>query len=78
MGAVIPGRFTAAVEGPFVVFIIGFRVNRFFAFRKWWPVASAMQPMIESLYRDRSKGFLAAETFVLARGRADPVLAQLR
>jgi hypothetical protein len=49
VGAVLAGRFTAAVDGPFVVFIIGFRVNRFFAFSKWWPVASAMQPMVESL-----------------------------
>jgi hypothetical protein len=48
MGAAIPGRFTAAVEGPFVVFIIGFRVNQLLAFRKWWPVASAMQPMMEA------------------------------
>ncbi len=70
MSAVIAGRFTAAVEGPFVVFIIGFRVNKFFAFRKWWPVASAMQPMIESLSRDPAKGFLAAETFVYWPGAA--------
>jgi hypothetical protein len=64
MAAVIPGRFTASIEGPFVIFIIGMRVNRFFAFRKWWPVASAMNPMIQSLDRDPQKGFLAAETFV--------------
>ena len=70
MGAVIAGRFTAAVEGPFVVFIIGFRVNQVFAFRKWWPVASAMQPMIESLSRDPAKGFMAAEAFVYWPGAA--------
>jgi hypothetical protein len=45
-------------------------VNQFFAFRKWWPVASAMQPMIESLSRDPAKGFLAAETFVYWPGAA--------
>lgn len=30
MSEVIPGRYTAHIEGPFVVFIIGMRVNRFF------------------------------------------------
>lgn len=45
-------------------------MNQFFAFRKWWPVASAMQPMIESLYRDPGKGFLAAESFVYWPGAA--------
>jgi len=35
MSKVIPGRFTADIEGPFVVFIIGMRVNKFFAFHKW-------------------------------------------
>lgn len=28
MSKVIPGRFTAEMEGPFVVFIIDMRVNR--------------------------------------------------
>ncbi len=35
MNKVKPGRYTANIEGPFVVFMIGMRVNRFFAFRKW-------------------------------------------
>jgi hypothetical protein len=67
---VIPGRFTAHVEGPFVVFIIGMRINKLFAFRKWWPVASAMQPMIQSLFKDKSKGFLGAESFFYWPGAA--------
>lgn len=70
MSAVIPGRFTAAVEGPFVVFIIGMRINRFFQFSKWLPVANAMGPMVQSLSKNPQKGLLAAETFVYWPGAA--------
>ena len=34
MAKVLPGRFTARTDEPFVVFMIGMRVNKFFAFRK--------------------------------------------
>lgn len=34
MAKVIPGRFTAQTDEAFVVFIIGLRVNKFFAFRR--------------------------------------------
>ena len=61
MAKVFPGRYAAKMEGPFVVFIIGFRVNRLFAFGKWVPVAKAMGPMIKELMADRSLGFMHAE-----------------
>ena len=32
MAKVIPGRYTAQTDEPFVVFMIGMRVNRLFAF----------------------------------------------
>ena len=32
MADVIPGRFTAQADESFVVFLIGMRINRFFAF----------------------------------------------
>jgi len=70
MSKVIPGRFTADIEGPFVVFIIGMRVNKFFAFRKWIATAMAMGPMIRTLYEHPEKGFLGAQTFVYWRGVA--------
>ena len=44
------GRFASRIEGPFVVFLIGFRINRPLAFNKWTPVAKAMGPMIKELY----------------------------
>lgn len=68
MSAVIPGRYAAQIEGPFVVFIIGMRVNRFFAFRKWIPTAMAMGPMLRTLYEHPEKGFLGAQTYLNWRG----------
>ena len=68
MAKVIPGRFTASTDEPFVVFIIGMRVNKFFAFRKWFRTAMAMAPMIRTLYQHPEKGFLGAQTFFNLRG----------
>lgn len=68
MSKVIPGRYSAQIEGPFVVFLIGMRVNRFFAFRKWVPTAMAMGPMLTTLFRHPEKGFLGAETSLSWRG----------
>ena len=65
---VFPGRYTARAEGPFVVFVIGMRVNRLRAVGKWWPVAQAMRPMLETLYRHPEKGFLGGQTFLFWRG----------
>ncbi len=63
MSAVIPGRFTADTDQPFVVFLIGMRVNRFAEFRKWTGVARTMPPMIEELMAHPEKGCLGAESF---------------
>ena len=70
MAKVMPGRFTAQTDEPFVVFIIGMRVNRLFAFRRWVPTAMAMGPMIKTLYQHPEKGFLGAQTFLFWRGIA--------
>ncbi len=58
MPAIHPGRFTTRIEGPFVVFLIGFRINRLFAFNKWLPVTKAMGPMLRELYANPELGFL--------------------
>jgi hypothetical protein len=42
MSSVFRGRHTAQIEGPFVVFIIGMRINRLWAVHQWLPVARAM------------------------------------
>lgn len=70
MASVIPGRFTAHKEEPFVVFLIGIRVNRLLAFKKWVPTARAMGPMLRELYDNSQKGFLGAEQFFYWPGAA--------
>jgi hypothetical protein len=68
--SVVPGRFTARIDEPFVVFIIGMRVNRPLTFRKWVPTAMAMGPMLRELYKNPQKGFLGAEQFFYWPGAA--------
>ena len=70
MVQVINGRYTARMDEPFVVFMIGMRVNRPLALRKWVPTARAMGPMLRELYSNPQKGFLGAETFVYWPGVA--------
>ena len=68
MPPVIPGRFTAHHDESFVIFIIGMRVNRLRAVRKWLPVVRAMGPMLSSLYAHPEKGFLGGEFLLMWRG----------
>ncbi len=70
MAQVTPGRFTAKMDEPFVVFIIGMRINKLLAIRKWLPTVRAMGPMLRELYRHPEKGFLGAEFFLYWRGPA--------
>ncbi len=63
MTQVLDGRFTAEVEEPFVVFLIGLRINRPLQVGKWLPTAYAMGPMLKELYGNPERGFLGAETF---------------
>lgn len=63
MSQVFSGRFTAQTNEPFVVFLIGMRVNKFWSLSKWIPVATAMTPMLQTLYKNPEKGFLGGETF---------------
>jgi Domain of unknown function (DUF4188) len=64
------GRHTARMDEPFVVFIIGMRINRFLAVRKWVPTVRAMGPMLRELYQHPEKGFLGGEFFLYWRGPA--------
>ncbi len=65
---IYPGRFTAHLEGSFVVFIIGMRVNNLLHVRKWVQTAMAMPPMLETLYQHQDKGFLGGEQLLFWRG----------
>ena len=68
MQSIFPGRYTAQTTEPFVVFLIGFRINRYLAFRKWIATGSAMGPMLKALFADQAKGFLGGETYFSLRG----------
>ena len=58
MAKVVPGRFTADVDGDFVVFLIGMRVNKPLKLKKWVPVALAMPRMLRWLDRNPQAGLL--------------------
>jgi hypothetical protein len=63
MSKIIRQRMTVKLEGDFVVFLIGMRINKFWKIWKWWPVAMAMNKMLKEL-RAKSKeetGFLGVE-----------------
>ena len=68
MAKIFPGRFTADTEGPFVVFLIGMRVNKPLALHKWLPAALAMGPMLRSLYGSPDSGFLGGEVIFYPGG----------
>jgi Domain of unknown function (DUF4188) len=68
MATVMAGRFTAKTDEPVVVFLIGMRINRWWAFSKWWPTVSAMGPMLKTLRQHPEKGFLGAENFLYPQG----------
>ena len=70
MVQIVPGRYTARMEEPFVIFIIGMRINRPLAVRKWLPTFRAMGPMLKELYQHPEKGFLGAEFFLYRWGPA--------
>ena len=56
-------RLTAKLEGEFVVFLIGMRINEPLKVHKWAPVFPAMGRMLRELYTKPELGFLHAETW---------------
>ena len=67
MAAINAGRFAAQIEGDFVVFLIGMRVNKPLQVHKWWPVAMAMPRMLKELMQHMELGLLHVQTFVSGR-----------
>lgn len=60
MPSVNPGRYTANIEGDFVVFIIGMRFNKPWLVARWWPVFTAMPKMIAHLESHPDRGLLGS------------------
>ena len=58
MAKVVPGRVTAQIDGDFVVFLIGLRINKPWKLHKWLPAFTAMPRMIRELEADPESGCL--------------------
>lgn len=55
-------RVTAEVDDPFVVFLIGMRINAFWQVHKWLPVFLAMPRMLAELEEQEESGLLGYRT----------------
>lgn len=64
MAQVRSGRFAAQIEGDFVVFLIGARINQLWAVQRWFPVTQAMPRMLQELAAQPELGLLHAEFFL--------------
>ena len=62
MSDIIAKRMCAEVEGDFVVFLIGMRVNKPWKVWSWWPVAQAMPKMLIELAKNPELGLLHARS----------------
>ncbi len=65
MARVMKGRYTADVEGDFVVFLIGMRINKPWKLRKWLPIFGAMPTMLRYLSEHPEKGLLGFRSYAL-------------
>jgi Domain of unknown function (DUF4188) len=59
--AIVQRRVTAKIEGDFVVFLIGMRINRWWKVHKWFPVAMSMPKMLKELAANPKSGFLGVQ-----------------
>lgn len=57
-------RLTARIDGDFVVFLIGMRINRPLFVHKWLPVATAMPKMLKELRAHPELGLLGHEMWL--------------
>ncbi|MEM1360368.1 MAG: DUF4188 domain-containing protein [Pseudomonadota bacterium] len=59
MSIINPDRMKAQIDGSFVVFLIGMRINKPLNLMAWVPLAQAMHRMLEELHdSDAQSGFL--------------------
>lgn len=54
-------RLAAEVDGEFVVFLIGLRINKLWKVHKWFPVVRAMPRMLKELSKNPDLGLLSSE-----------------
>ncbi len=58
MAKIVDRRMAAEMDGEFVVFLIGLRINKPWKVHKWLPVFLAMPRMLKELRDDPDSGFL--------------------
>jgi hypothetical protein len=73
MAKIVPARMTADLDGEFVVFLIGMRINKLWKLHRWIPVAMAMGPMLATLSKHPELGLLGYRLTIGWRG---PTLIQ--
>ena len=68
MPQVMLGRHTADIDGPFVVFLIGLRLNRLWAIHKWWKPMMNTLGILRFLRRTPPEGYLGGELALYSKG----------
>ncbi|QJQ33137.1 DUF4188 domain-containing protein [Sphingomonas lacunae] len=63
MSKILEGRWTAKLEGSFVVFIIGMRINKPWLIHRWLPLVVQMTRMLRELYPRPDLGFMGGKTW---------------
>jgi hypothetical protein len=63
MAKIFNERMTAVVEGEFVVFLVGMRINKLWKIHKWLPVVMAMPKMLRELYQNPELGLISHESW---------------
>jgi len=63
MAKIFNERMTAVVEGEFVVFLVGMRINKLWKIHKWLPVVKAMPKMLRELYQNPELGLISHESW---------------
>ena len=63
MVATINQRIAANIEGDFVVFLIGARINRWWKLNKFFAIGNAMNRMVEELKANPELGMLHVESW---------------
>ena len=63
MAKIIRERMTSNMDGEFVVFLIGMRINKPWKIHKWLPVLLSMPKMLKELYLNPEMGFISQESW---------------
>src|SRR5829696_6799910 len=66
--AVFTGRYSGTIEGDFIVFLIGMRINKPWKPHRWLPIFVAMPKMLRELQADPDSGFLGATPALFTTG----------